>query len=74
MLTIKTALIFIIAVIAIGEIFKHSGDMRLKLPGYHNLLSSCRDDSPRGGVGIFVKDNINYKMRDDISVFIPHVL
>jgi len=47
--------------------------MRLKLAGYHNLLSSCRDDSPRGGVGIFVKDNINYKIRDDISVFIPHV-
>ena len=59
--------------IAIGEIFKHSGDVRLKLPGYHNLLSSYRDDSPRVGVGIFVKDNTNYKIRDDTSVFIPHV-
>ena len=44
---------FMFDFIAIGEIFKHSGDMRLKLPGYHNLLSSCRDDSPRGGVGIY---------------------
>ena len=59
--------------IAISEIFKYTGDMRLKLPGYLNLVSSCRDDSPRGGVGIFVKDNINYKIRDDISAFMPHV-
>ena len=43
---------FMFDLIAISEIFKHSGDMRLKLPGYHNLLSSCWDDSPIGGVGI----------------------
>ena len=53
--------------------YLNTGDMRLKLPGYHNLLSSCRDDSPRGGVGIFIKDHINYKIRDDISVFITHI-
>jgi hypothetical protein len=64
---------FMFDFIAISEIFKHSRDKRLKLPEYHNLLSSCRDDSPRGGVGIFIKDHINYKIRDDISVFIPHV-
>ena len=47
--------------------------MRLNLPGYLNLLSSCGDDSPRVGMGVFVKDNINYKIRDAISVFMPHV-
>jgi len=46
--------------------------MQLKLSRYHNLLSNCRDDNLRSGVGIAVKDNINYKIRDDISVFIHH--
>ena len=60
-------------IIGISEIFRTAGDTRLKLPGYHELLSRCRDDSPRGGVGLFISDNINFKIREDLSVFIPHV-
>ncbi len=60
-------------IIGISEIFRTSGDMRLKLPGYHDLLSRCRDDGPRGGVGLFIRDSIHFKVREDISVFIPHV-
>ena len=26
-----------------------------------------------GGVGLFVKENINYKIREDLSVFILHI-
>ena len=59
--------------IGISEIFKTEGDMRLNLPGYHSLLSNCRDDGPRGGVGIFIKENINFSLRSDISVFLPHI-
>ena len=59
--------------IGISEIFRTSDDMRLNLPGYHNLISRCRDDGPRGGVGLFIRENINYKIRDDISVFLPHI-
>jgi hypothetical protein len=33
----------------------------------------CRDDGARGGVGLFIKDNVNYKIREDISVFTPHI-
>ena len=55
---------------------KYSGQMviymRLSLPGYHELISRCRDDGPRGGVGLFIRDNINYKIREDISSFVPH--
>ncbi len=60
-------------VIGISEIFRTSCDMRLKLPGYHELISRCRDDGPRGGVGFFIRDNINFKIRDDLSVFTPHI-
>ena len=47
--------------------------MRISLPGYHKLISRLRDDGPRGGVGICIKENLNYIIREDISVFIPHV-
>ena len=64
---------FMFNFIGISEIFRHSGDMRLNLPGYHNLISRSRDDGPRGGVGLFIQNHITFKIREDISVFIPHV-
>ncbi len=45
-------------VIGISEIFRTSGDMCLKLPGYHELISRCHYD----GVGLFIRDNINFKI------------
>ena len=33
----------------------------------------CREKGSRGGVGLFIKENINYKVCDDLSTFIPHV-
>ena len=59
--------------IGMSELFRIDGDMRLRLPGYHPLLSRTRDDGPRGGVGLFVKGHINYTVRNDLSVFIPHI-
>ena len=50
-----------------------SNDLRLNLPGYHKLIARCREDSPTGGVGLFIRNEINYIIREDISVFIPHV-
>ncbi len=61
-------------IIGISEIFRTSGDMRLKLPGYHDLLLRCRDDGPRGGVGLFIRDSIDFKTREDLSVYIPNIL
>ena len=47
--------------------------MRLALTGYHKLIKRCREDDSHGGVGLFVKENINIKLREDLSIFIPHV-
>jgi len=60
-------------VIGISEIYQCKNDARLRLTGYHNIISRHREDGPRGGVGLFIKDNLIYKLRDDISVFIPHI-
>ena len=59
--------------IGVSEVFRCDNDSRLILPGYHDLITRCRDNGTRGGVGLFVKDCFNYKIRDDLSVFIPHV-
>ena len=38
----------------------------IKLPGY-NLISNCRKENKGGGVCIFLKECINYKIRHDLS-------
>jgi hypothetical protein len=65
--------LFSFDVIGISEIYRCEHDSRLFLPGYHDLITKCRNDGPRGGVGVFIKDTINYKLREDLSVFIPHI-
>ena len=39
-------------------------------------FATTRDETTRskGGVAIYVKDNIQYKHRSDISIFIPNIL
>ena len=59
--------------IGISELYQCAHDTRVHLPGYHNIITRCRDDGFRGGVGLFVKDKIEYKIRNDLSVFIAHV-
>ena len=60
--------------IGISEIFKCDLDQRLNLQYYHPLISRHRTDDTRGGVGLFIKQQFNYHIRDDLSVFIPHVM
>ena len=60
-------------IIGLSEVFCADRDSRLVLPGYHNIITRCRDDGGRGGVGLFIRDTINYRVRTDLSVFIPHV-
>ena len=59
--------------IGISEVFSIERDDRIHLPGYHKIITNTRDDGRGGRVGLFVKKNINFKIREDISVFIPHV-
>ena len=49
-------------IIGLSKMFRTTGDMSLRLPGYHELISPFRDDGPRGGVGLFIRENINYKI------------
>lgn len=62
--------------IGLCEIFNLKSTMPYKLEGYHKMESHTRDgnDDGRGGVGLFIKEEISYNPRDDISVFIPHII
>ena len=44
--------------------------------GYHDILSNTRHDSEygHGGVGIYINENMSFLKRDDLTIFIPHVI
>ena len=50
--------------------------MSFNITGYHCLQFQTRSDTDdgRGGVGLFINSNFTYVKRDDLSVFIPHVI
>jgi hypothetical protein len=61
-------------VVGITETFKIHNELNYDIPGYHPLQFNTRaDDDRQGGVGLYIKDNIKYIQRNDLSVFIPHV-
>ena len=59
--------------IGLSEVFKCENDDRLQLPGYQKLITRTRENNNRGGVGLFVKEGINIKVRENLGVFIPHM-
>ena len=62
-------------IIGITELFNMTSG-ECSLPGYHPIEYIMRDDSnsPRGGIGIYVKEKFPFKVRTDLSIFIPHIL
>ena len=66
---------FVFDYIGISEVFRCDCDQHIGLPGYHDNVSRCRGDSDdcRAGVALFIKESIDFKIRNELSVFIPHV-
>ena len=62
--------------IGISEIFHVPNTDKLSLPGYHPLKVKTRNvvNGYRGGVGLYVNQNINFHERTDLTVFIPHII
>ena len=60
--------------IGISEVFSCEADLRLHLTGYQKLITRTRKDDCHGGVGLFIKESINYTVREDLSVFNAHVI
>ena len=67
---------FLFDIIGLTEVFKIPDSMSFNITGYHCLQFQTRSDTDdgRGGVGLFINSNFTYVKRDDLSVFIPHVI
>ena len=63
-------------IIGISELFRISNKNKVNISGYHPLEFKNRgvNDDSKGGVGLYVKETINYEERKDLSVFIPHII
>ena len=64
---------FTFDIIGVSEVFECDRDSRLNLPGFHNFIKRTRHDCKRGGIGLFVREDLHFKVREDLSVFIPHI-
>ncbi len=60
-------------IIGLTEVFTISPMLKYNIDGYHDLQYKTRN-SNGGGVGLYINNSLNYKLRDDLSVFIPHVM
>ena len=61
-------------IIGITELYGMS-DGECVLEGYHPLEFKTRStaDSSRGGVGIYVRNNLTYTIRQDLTIFMPNI-
>ena len=61
-------------VIGITELF-HMSKGEYTLNNYHAFEFKTRNDTltARGGIGMFIKENLQYNIRDDLSIFIPNI-
>ena len=59
--------------VGVSEAYRCDMDTGLVLPGYHPIISRCRSNERGGGVAMFIKSEIQYKIRDDLSIFLPHI-
>ena len=63
-------------IIGLTEIFKLNDGFNYSITGYHDILSNTRHDADdgHGGVGIYINENMSFLKRDDLTIFIPHVI
>lgn len=60
-----------IDLILLCETFLNKNNFNMyNLPGY-KFVCSNRPHSSRGGVAIYINDKLNFKLRPDLSTFVP---
>ena len=63
-------------IIGLTEVFTIAPNTHFALEGYHPLISRSRppENGKRGGVGPFIDENYLITERNDLGIFIPHVI
>jgi exonuclease III len=61
-------------IIGLTEIIKIHTNGNYDIEGYQPIDYRTREDgNDRGGVAMYIKNKIDYKVCNDLSVFIPHI-
>ena len=60
--------------IGLTEVFKIHDNINYDIEGYHPIIYKTRPESGRGGVAMYINENLHFTIRKDLSVFIPHVI
>jgi len=61
-------------VICLQELWQFSPFMNLSLNGYHPLCYKLRNNAQGGGVGIYVKNHLQFKVLHECSIFMDRIL
>ena len=64
-------------IIGLSEVYSFVDTVSFKIDGYKELKYRTRDrniDDIKGGVGVFIKEEIHSEDREDLTIFIPHVI
>ena len=67
---------FFLDFIGLTEVFQIEKDQHFTLNGYHKFEYNTRPSShdTHGGVALSINENLNDIKRDDLLIFIPHVM
>ena len=62
-------------IIGLTEVFKIHDNINYNISGYHQIVFKTRTDITRGrgGVALYINNKFQFSIRQDLSIFIPHV-
>jgi len=60
--------------ICLQEVWKVNDPKLFSIEGYHPLIFKCREGARGGGVGIYVRSNLTFKILDNLSFFKDRIL
>ena len=65
---------FMFDLICLQEVWRVNDPKLFSLEGYHPLIFKCRESARGGGVGIYVRSNLTFKILDNLSIFKDRIL
>lgn len=67
---------FAFDIVGLSEVFKVHKHFNYNIDGYHPFIYKTRPgpSEGRGGIGMYLNKSLIYKIREDLSTFIPHVV
>ena len=65
---------FTFDIICLQEIWNVDFPELFPLEGYHPLVTKCRKNKRGGGVGLYIRSNLTFEIKNDLSIFYDRIL